>query len=842
MVQRKNKASGRREAPSKSRGQTEGVRARSLGAAAAQPSGKAPDAIREELRTAGEELGSARQKLATANQEIQSQSRELELLTNDLTGLFNALPMSIVTVGPKGEIRRLTPQAKKLFNLDPKDAGKPIRDIQPNIDIPNLGDLVMRAVESLQPLEREVRGKDDRWYSLRVHPCRTPDNRTDGAVITLFDISLVKKTLDEADLAREYSRALVGMVAESVLVLDRDLKIRTANRAFRETFLVPAAEIAGKSLFEIGGTWGGAASVLREKLESVTADEASFEGMEFEIDLGHIGPKLLKASARQILLAGDPRPSVLLSLEDLTGSRRAQEEMRSAEARYRRLFETAREGIWTFDAKSGEVLDVNPFLVELLGYSREELVGKRVWELPVHSDPENVRRRFTSLRQSGYAYDAEQAMRTRSGETVLVEVISIIHLGKERLLAQSNIRDITERRGLEAELRQVQKLESIGRLAGGIAHDFNNILNIISAYSAILARGAAELKQAQATDAIDKAVNRGAALVRQLLTFARKGEVKFESVNLNTVAREVSQMMSETFPRNIHVATALQPNLPRIHADSSQIHQALLNLCVNARDAMPDGGNLRITTQSVAGDGAQGNAEEPTVQKYVRLSIADQGKGMDEETRSRLFEPFFTTKGTGEGTGLGLAVVYGIVQSHGGLIDVESEPGKGTIFHLSFPLDGAEERKSPAAERESSVGAAAPERPARASGSKRTVLFVEDEKTLADSARTVMEAEGYRVLWAGDGYQALDLHARHLEEIDVAVIDLILPRLDGWQTFLRIKSRTPTVRTLVTTGSADEGQRDRMLAAGVNAVLGKPYTGDALLQALADITRRASVA
>jgi PAS domain S-box-containing protein len=668
-------------------------------------------------------------------------------------------------------------------------------------------------------------------------------NKTSGGgkAPSSFDISVIKKTLDEGNLAREYAQALVGMVGESLLVLDRDLKIRSANRAFSETFKVRAEEIIDKFLFEVGGNWGAGSTLLLEKLETVLAENQTLEGFEFEVDLDDVGRKLLKASARQILFSGDTRPSALLSIEDLTESRRAQEDMLAAEARYRRLFETAREGIWTFDAKSGEVLDVNPFLVELLAYSHSELVGKRVWELPIYVDPESVRRRFNALRQSGYAYEPELALSTKRGGTILAEVISTIHLGRERMIAQSNIRDITERKSLEAELRQSQKLESIGRLAGGIAHDFNNILNIISAYSAILAWGGADPKQRQAIDAMEKAVARGAALVRQLLTFARKGEIKFEPVDLNTIVREVSQMVSETFPANIRVDTVLQPSLPRIGADASQVHQALLNLCVNGRDAMPGGGMLRIATQAIEGKG-QANPGTPSVDGFVRLSVSDEGGGMDEETRSRLFEPFFTTKGTGEGTGLGLAVVYGIVQRHGGLIEVESEPGRGTTFHLSFPLDRVGGRKSPPAESEITAHEAAPDGPAQASASKGTVLLVEDEKTLADSVKTLMEAKGYRVLSAGDGYQALDIHARYHKQIDVAVIDLILPRLDGWQTFLRIKSRTPRIKTLVTTGSLDDGQRDRMLAAGVNAVLRKPYTGEALLEALSDVTRRASVA
>src|SRR5262249_36657764 len=251
---------------------------------------------------------------------------------------------------------------------------------------------------------------------------------------------------------------------------------------------------------------------------------------------------------------------------------------------------------------------------------------------------------------------------------------------------QSNLRDVSERRRFEDEVREAQKLESIGRLAGGVAHDFNNILNIVAAYAGVLEREPDDAKKKETLAGIQRAVERGAALVRQLLTFARRDETSFRAVDINEVAREGAARASETFPKRTSIELDLAPSLPKISADPNHLHQALLNLCVNARDAIADRGRISISSGAVEGQELRARFTEADAPRYVRLTVADTGFGMDETTRSRIFEPFFTTKGKGEGTGLGLPVIYGIVKNHSGLVDVESQPGKGTAITLYFPV------------------------------------------------------------------------------------------------------------------------------------------------------------
>ncbi|HEY6146865.1 MAG TPA: ATP-binding protein [Thermoanaerobaculia bacterium] len=510
-----------------------------------------------------------------------------------------------------------------------------------------------------------------------------------------------------------------------------------------------------------------------------------------------------------------------------------REGLRASEMRYRLLFETAREGIWLLDGDTGKVIDANPFLLELLGFRKDELVGREPWHL--YGDREAARSRFEEVRKRGFSYDPELTMRSKSGSELRIEAVSNLYsVGASRVL-QCNMRDLTDRSRLEGQLRQMQKLESIGHLAGGVAHDFNNILNIISAHTAVLDRNAAEAgdeRSRESARAIEQAVRRGAGVVKQLLTFARRTETSFEPLDLNGLIDEVRKMVVETFPKTVRLRTELDPDLPRVLGDANQIHQALLNLVVNARDAMAKGGTITLKTHVVAGEMLRRRLENATADQYVSIEVADQGPGMNEEVRKRLFEPFFTTKEKGKGAGMGLAVVYGVVQAHQGTIDVESQPGKGTCFALYFPVSAAAakrpaEPEEPAAE---TRGAAKIEE-----GRGRTILFVEDEELLQTAIRSLLEDQGYRVLTAGDGLEAVAMHAAHKSEIDAVIVDLGLPKLDGWEAFLRMKKADPELKAIIASGILDAEKRTRMRREGIQATLRKPYGAPEIMKILKQV-------
>jgi len=392
-----------------------------------------------------------------------------------------------------------------------------------------------------------------------------------------------------------------------------------------------------------------------------------------------------------------------------------------------------------------------------------------------------------------------------------------------------SFRDITERLKLEEQLRQAQKMESLGTLASGIAHDFNNILGIILGYTSVLEQATTQPeKLRRSVEAISKAVQRGAELVKQLLTFARKSDVVIESVNVNDVVEELFHMLRETFPKMISFSMQLESaegGLPSIQADRGQLYQALLNLCVNARDAMPSGGTLSITTATIQGAKLRERFPGATAEEYVAISVADTGIGIDRTRLSRIFEPFFTTKEVGKGVGLGLAVVYGIVQTHQGFIDVESEVGRGTTFRLYFPVS---KRGLEAERRGVTEGVEVP-------GGTETILVVEDEELLLELVQSLLESKGYKVLKAKDGVEAVKQYAEHKEEIAVVLIDMGLPKLGGHEVFLHLQALNPGVKVILASGFIDPSLSSEMYKAGAKHFIQKPYSPDEVLRTVRQV-------
>ncbi|HEX9006898.1 MAG TPA: ATP-binding protein, partial [Bacteroidota bacterium] len=362
-----------------------------------------------------------------------------------------------------------------------------------------------------------------------------------------------------------------------------------------------------------------------------------------------------------------------------------------------------------------------------------------------------------------------------------------------------------------------------------------NILGIILGYVTLLQSvRPAGIPPPPELDAIESAAQRGTTLVRQILTFARKGEVALAPVHLNDVVQELARMAVETFPRTIEISMHLDPSIPVIHADAAQIHQALLNLCVNARDAILDSkktgltsGRISIRTALVKKEEIQGLFPGAAAPAYAALSVADTGVGMDELTRSRVFEPFFTTKEQGRGTGLGLAVVYGTIQSHRGFINVQSRVGRGSTFTLYFPTPGGA----------SGIGAQTGE-PGEAPGGTETILLVEDEEPLLQLVRVFMERKGYRVLVARDGAEAVETFGRHAKEIALVVSDYGLPRLSGIDSFRKMRELRHDVRMILVSGNVEPRQRTEIVVAGVTDVIQKPYVFDEILRKVREVLDR----
>lgn len=459
---------------------------------------------------------------------------------------------------------------------------------------------------------------------------------------------------------------------------------------------------------------------------------------------------------------------------------------------------------------------VNSRFSEVTGYTLEEIFERQIPLLREGHPSEAAYRHFCTLVASGHKWSGELCSRRKDGSEVweLVHVSPIRNNLDEITYLLCLREDITERKGLEDRLRQAQKMESLGTLAGGIAHDFNNIISIIRGFTELsreLPPGDARLDRY--LGAVHAAALRATSLVSQILSFSRKSEVSYRAVQINTMVNELIEMFSETFPRDVEMRRDLDETIEAFAADPDQIRQVLLNLCVNARDAMPTGGTLTIATGRITGQEIAALKVDPT-QDYVHIRVADTGIGMAPEVRTRIFEPFFTTKQEHGGTGLGLAVVYGIIANHQGVIDLESTPGSGTVFHVYLPLKArAEERFTMGAQ----------PGPIQLPPGTENVLLVEDEASIQDILGSVLRNAGYQVKPALDGAEAIEAILSSTEHLDIVVLDLNMPRLGGMEVLKVLRDRWPEVPVLIITGNMNTTIQAELKALGQDNVMEKPF-------------------
>ena len=479
----------------------------------------------------------------------------------------------------------------------------------------------------------------------------------------------------------------------------------------------------------------------------------------------------------------------------------------------------------------GQIVTCNPAVVSIFGFdSGEEVEGANFFSL-LRNRQDGIEL-LEMVRHQGMVDRHELEMRQRNGDAVYLVARLIGNFANGELTdLHVYLFNDTKRKRLEQQLIQAQKMEGLGTLAGGIAHDFNNILAIILGYTNKLESAHAKPHEFPgAIKIIKEAVERGAALVQQLLTSARQTEARLSSVDLNALVRELERMLQATFPKTISFNLELEPDLPVITADKSQVHQVLLNLCVNARDAMPDGGTLTLATSITAGAELTEMFTGVTAESYACIRVRDTGIGMSRQVKSHIFEPFFTTKQRGKGTGLGLSVVYGVVNNHRGFVQVESEPGAGTSFIVYLPVKHVADEQ---------LG---PDRGTPRQNIPQTIVLVEDEDILRELGVSILESEGFRVIAARDGIEAVALFETHSEEIGLVVCDLGLPRLGGRDAFLKMKESRPGVRAIVASGYLEPAIRSEMLKAGVIDTIQKPYDFNDLLAKIRSIIGAHSVA
>jgi PAS domain S-box-containing protein len=794
-------------------------------------------------------------------------------------------------------------------------------------------DGVYRWFRSWASPVRDEGGAVLRWYGSNAD---VDDYKRTEARLLATDACL-KTALQQTTASEAKYRTLFERSPQGILIADIETQaIRYANPEATALSGYTESELCALHVVDLAPP-GEAERVLGEFASLVLGTKALTEGL----------PALRKDGMTMLLdvsgalVTVDDRPMAVCFFRDVT--RRAQMELAlaSSEARYRRLFESAKDGILILDATSGRILDVNPYMTELTDYSREEFLEKHLWEIGPFKDVVASRVSFAELQAKDYVRYDDLPLKTRAGGTVDVEFVSNVYVVAGAKVIQCNIRNITERKRAEAERRllmtaieqsidtviitdaqghavyvnpafervsgyarsealgrtprllksgaqsddfyrtlwatvnrgetwsgrfvnkrkdgtlyqedaivspvrdtagaitnyvgvqrdvtdalalqaqflHAQKMEAVGRLAGGIAHDFNNALSVILCYAEMID---GDLKRDEPLRAdvseILKAALRASDLTRQLLAFSRRQVLELKVVNLNESLEAMERMVARLLGADVALTMLLGSDLWNVKADLGQVEQIVMNLAVNARDAMPEGGKLTIQTSNV-------HLDEEYVQThldvragaYVELDVTDTGTGMDAETRGRIFEPFFTTKDTGKGTGLGLATVFGIVHQSGGHIWVYSEPGQGATFKIYLP------RFAGAAVQTSSKPAdLSPER-----GSE-TILLVEDEDQLRILARNILRRHGYVVLDAPNGGEALLICEQHGAKIDLLLTDVVLPRMSGRQISDRLATMRPDMKVLFMSGYTNDAVLlHGVLDSGV-AFLQKPFTPTSL--------------
>jgi PAS domain S-box-containing protein len=539
-----------------------------------------------------------------------------------------------------------------------------------------------------------------------------------------------------------------------------------------------------------------------------------------------VPPPLARRPVFYVPMAAFTIVIVGLSTILVTRQRRHHRDLHEREQQLARAFQASPLATSITRLDDGRFLDVNAALVTLSGCPREDLIGRTAVESGFMVDDEHRARAREALRSNQQVPPFPLRARRRSGELLdLVTYVEAVEFGGTRAIL-SQLLDVTDQRRLESQLRQAQKMESIGRLAGGVAHDFNNLLTVILGNAELVGFELPDGDPRQTEiDQIKIAGQRAERLTRQLLAFARKQVVEPKVIDVNEVVFATDKMLRRLIGADIELVTLPAPDLEHVLIDPSQLDQVLLNMAVNARDAMPSGGTLTIRTQKVTITDREAQMDpEASVGTFVRLSITDTGVGMDADTQGRLFEPFFTTKGPGKGTGLGLATCYGIIKQAGGHILLESDPGRGTTFHVDLPPAPV---SKPAGERH--------ERTPETKGGAETILLVEDEVQVRTLAASVLRHQGYDVLEASSGTEALQVADSFKGRFDILVTDIVMPLMRGTELARRMCAARPDLKVLYMSGYTDDDVFRQEVGAEHLAFLAKPFTPTGLARKVREV-------
>ncbi len=677
--------------------------------------------------------------------------------------------------------------------------------------------------------ESKLIGKDGRPVPVEINAAVVgiPEERVDFVIIR--DLTLRKERERRILELEQFSQRIIEQSPVGIMVVDKAGTAAAVNDALIEMWGLPSREdVVGKFNIFYPGEY--------EFLRSFDFD-AVFKGGTLDLGIKTIEvPKANEKGKRGISVSIIVFPvfgesgefiNAMLMCQDVTENVEAQKELSSKEERLKLFFENANDAIFISSPK-GKIIQVNPAAEGLTGYSADELAGMTIHDLFDVEDRELSLRQLAWMKR-GNRVHFESVFIGADGTPIDVDISgSVVRSGDENLLINI-VRDITERKRFLSRLSQNQKMESLGVMAGGIAHDFNNILEGIIGAGELAQENARDNEELSAyIDVILSSANRGARLIKHLLGYARQSELESEIVDLNQIAEEAYAFLTHTLDKRIHLRLDLDPELGPITGDPSRLQQIIVNLALNSQDAMPDGGEILIKTRNISVD-ERFARDHPGISPgpHIELVVEDSGLGIDRENLPKVFDPFFTTKSRGEGTGLGLTMVYNTVASHGGIIDLRSRPGEGTVAYIYFPAHGIE--------LETFENAVPLE---RIHGYDHTVMVIDDEDVIQTVLGEILVQLGYKVIHAKTGKEALEILTESGESVDIILLDMIMPGLSGGETFKRLTEYWPEIPVVVVTGYADEKQTQEMLENGLAGFIEKPFKAAQIAEKLNEILKQ----
>jgi PAS domain S-box-containing protein len=652
-----------------------------------------------------------------------------------------------------------------------------------------------------------------------------PDGALRGCVHVLHDVTERKRT--EEALRRQ--ALTFENIYDAVVAADEDYNITDWNPAASRMFGYEKTEALGRNVSCLHQP-----EVAERQMLSIKAGIES--AGRWDGEFAFVRKDGMKGIAEIVIVpflveGGKPVGTIGVS-RDITLRKRAERELQESEAKYRELVENAIYGIFRANL-GGKLLDVNPAFVAMLGYDSEEELRRVNLETDVYADPAERNKILREEETGQRRVQVETSFKRKDGAVIRVRLDrhKVCDSDQKALYSEVFVEDVTQQRNLEAQFKQAQKMEAVGRLAGGIAHDFNNVLMIVSSYAEmIVGRQSLDPAIQRYTGQIIQAGKKAASLTKQLLAFSRKQILQPAVLDLHAVVCNISSMLPLMLGENIEMKIVAEPELGNVYADRAQIEQVLMNLAINARDAMPTGGKLLIKLSNDAVDDQYIQLHpQASPGDYVVLAVSDTGIGMDAETQAKIFEPFFTTKGVGKGTGLGLSTVYGIVKQSSGYIWVYSEPGLGTTFKVYLPrvyekavaADGTKKEKRDYF------------------GNQETVLLVDDEPDVRSAAREFLEGKGYRILEAENGAGALGICTGYQGSIEILITDLMMPGMKGPELAAKVSKLHPEIKTVYMSGYNDQSKDFEDLDRDA-VFLHKPFSLNTLAQTVHSVLHRES--